>query len=87
MLNGRQEMTGKKAYCNCSERRAITAGVEDDFGYWDVCIGCGKKIEDGYHFYNHYDGEDHEVFWDRMVIFWSNMSWLKMIVFVKRQDI
>lgn len=63
MLNRRQEMTGKNAYCNCFERRVITAGFEDDFGYWDVWIGCGKKIEDGYHFYNHYDGEDHEGFW------------------------
>ncbi len=36
---------------------------DDEFGYWDVCVDCGKKIENGYHYYNHYDGEDHEVFW------------------------
>ena len=29
-------------------------------GYWDACCNCGKKIEDGHHFYNHYDGEDHD---------------------------
>ncbi len=56
-------MTGKNEYCNCSERRAISSGFENDFGYWDVCIDCGKKIEYGYHYYNHYDCEDHEEFW------------------------
>ena len=29
-----------------------------DFGYWDVCSDCNKKIEDGFHQYNHYDGVD-----------------------------
>lgn len=56
-------MTRNNEYCNCLRCKAITSGYEDDFGYWDVCLGCGKKIEDGHHFYNHYDGEDHEVFW------------------------
>ena len=55
-------MTGKNLYCNCSKRRAITSGFEDDFGYWDVCIDCGRKVEDGCHFYNHYDGQDYEEF-------------------------
>ena len=34
---------------------------EDDWGFWDVCCDCGKKIEDGYHNYNHFDNEDHDV--------------------------
>ncbi len=50
-------------YCNCGLHVSITTGFEDDWGYWDVCTNCGKRIEDGYHFYNHYDGEDHEEFW------------------------
>lgn len=50
---------GKK-YCNCKNSSSITTGFEDDFGYWDVCCDCGKRIEDGYHYYNHYDGEDHD---------------------------
>lgn len=50
---------GKK-YCNCKNSSPITTGFEDDFGYWDVCCDCGKRIEDGHHYYNHYDGEDHD---------------------------
>ena len=53
----------KYEFCQCQSRCTITAGFEDDFGYWDVCCGCGKRIEDGYHYYNHYDGSDHEEFW------------------------
>lgn len=49
-------------YCNCKSRSAVTSGYDDGFGYWDICVYCGKKIEDGYHYYNHYDGEDHEMF-------------------------
>ena len=53
----------KKAsiYCQCKIRSAVTSDVEsDDFGYWDICCDCGKRIEFGYHEYNHYDGEDHD---------------------------
>ena len=50
-------------YCKCKGSMSITAGYEDDFGYWDICTKCGKKIEGGHHFYNHYDGKDHEEFW------------------------
>lgn len=53
---------GKLEYCQCGIRTAVTSGFEDDFGYWDVCTNCGKKIEGGHHFYNHYDGKDHEEF-------------------------
>ena len=51
-------------YCNCASQGPVTSGYEDDFGYWDVCMRCGKRIEGGYHQYNHYDGEDHEEFWE-----------------------
>ena len=47
-------------FCKCEELSSVTTGYEDDFGYWDVCCKCGKKIEDGHHYYNHYDGEDHD---------------------------
>jgi hypothetical protein len=47
-------------YCECKGRPCITSGHEDDWGYWDVCVKCGRRIENGYHYYNHYDGEDHE---------------------------
>ena len=50
----------KEDYCMCQNCSAITSH-EDEFGYWDVCCDCGKPIEDGFHYYNHYDGEDHDV--------------------------
>lgn len=56
-------MVSMDEYCNCKGIKSITTGFEDDFGYWDVCDNCGKKIEGGHHYYDHYDGEDHEVFW------------------------
>lgn len=58
----KSEMNDKNEYCNCTKHSSVTAGFEDDFGYWLVCTDCGKKIRDNYHYYNHYDGEDHEMF-------------------------
>jgi len=49
----------KDDYCKCKGQRSITS-YEGEFGYWDVCCNCGKPIEDGFHYYNHYDGEDHD---------------------------
>lgn len=53
----------RNGYCTCKELKAVTTEYEDDFGYWDVWCGCGKKIEDGHHYYDHYDGEDHDELW------------------------
>lgn len=47
-------------YCICKDPKESTTGFEDDWGYWYVCTSCKKKLEDEYHYYNHYDGEDHE---------------------------
>lgn len=52
----------KYEYCSCGGT-LVTSGFEDDFGYWDVCANCGKRKQNGHHFYNHYDGEDHEFFY------------------------
>lgn len=49
----------KKDFCKCQSVTAITS-EEGEFGYWDICCTCGKPLEDGYHYYNHYDGEDHD---------------------------
>lgn len=47
-------------YCTCGRRKGLTSDTEsDEWGYWDICVNCGKRIEDGFHYYNHYDGEDH----------------------------
>lgn len=56
-------MIENNRFCNCTGSKTITSGYGDDFGYWDVCVKCGRIIEDGYHFYDHYDGDDHEYFW------------------------
>lgn len=42
-------------FCKCKIIPSITTGFEDDFGYWNVCCGCGKRFEDGHHYCNHYD--------------------------------
>lgn len=49
----------EREYCRCSHSSAITT-VLDEWGCWDVCCDCGKPLEDGFHYYNHYDGEDHD---------------------------
>lgn len=48
----------KEDYCSCVNRSSRTS-YEEDLGYWDICCDCHKPIEDGFHYYNHYDGEDH----------------------------
>ena len=45
-------------FCKCTHCSAITSQMEE-FGYWDVCCDCGKPLEDGFHYFSHYDGEDH----------------------------
>lgn len=48
-------------YCACKMLKSITSDTEsNDFGYWDTCCVCGKHLEDGFHYYNHYDGEDYD---------------------------
>lgn len=50
----------KDKYCKCGCRNGVEIDMEsDDWGYWEICRECGKRVEDGYHYYNHYDGEDH----------------------------
>lgn len=50
----------KSEFCSCKNIISIYTDTESsDFGYWDVCSNCNKKLEDGFHYYNHYDGEDH----------------------------
>lgn len=51
-------MENKKEYCSCKECFP-TFNDECEWGFWEVCINCGKKIEGTYKEYNHYDGEDH----------------------------
>jgi len=46
-------------FCKCKNIKSVTS-VNDEFGYWDVCCECECKLEDGFHYYNHYDGEDHD---------------------------
>lgn len=47
-------------YCTCGCPKGVTSDTESaEWGYWDICCNCGKRIKDGFHYYNHYDGEDH----------------------------
>ena len=47
------------SYCKCPHQSSVTSESEE-YGYWDVCCDCGKPLEDGFHYYNNYDGEDHD---------------------------
>lgn len=48
-------------YCECGVVASMYADTESsDFGYWDLCSKCNKKIRDSFHYYDHYDGEDHD---------------------------
>ena len=49
----------KEDYCQCTTRKSITLYTVEE-GYWDICCQCKRPIECGFHYYNHYDGEDHE---------------------------
>lgn len=52
-------------YCKCQNITSVTSEEDDaGFGYWDICCSCGKRLEDGHHYYNHYDGEDHDDMWE-----------------------
>lgn len=48
-------------FCTCDNIIGTYSDIESSgFGYWDICANCNKKIEDGFHYYNHYDGEDND---------------------------
>lgn len=49
----------KVGYCNCYSSSAVTSENEE-WGYWEVCCSCDKPVEDGFHYYDHYDGKDHD---------------------------
>lgn len=51
-----QNHTNSNNFCQCKTLQFTTADFDDGFGYWDVCCKCGKKLENGYHGYKHYDG-------------------------------
>lgn len=54
-------MDKTEEYCTCGHPNGVTSDTESsEWGYWLVCCNCGKRIEDGFHYYNHYDGEDHD---------------------------
>jgi hypothetical protein len=48
-------------FCSCKVLKLISSDTESsEFGYWDTCCVCGKHLENGFHYYNHYDDEDHD---------------------------
>ena len=48
-------------YCTCTDSKGITSDVgSSEFGYWDICLKCGKRMEDGFHYYNHCEVEDQD---------------------------
>nr|WP_242828872.1 hypothetical protein [[Eubacterium] cellulosolvens] len=55
-------MKKEDQYCQCTESTAISTGYEDEFGYWQVCSKCGKKIEGEHHYYHGAD-QDADLEW------------------------
>lgn len=48
-------------YCKCNGAYPIYSDVDStEFGYFERCTNCNKKIDGELHYYNHYDGEDHD---------------------------
>ena len=47
-------------FCRCKKCSSV-ATEDTGFGFWLTCCDCGKRIEDSFEYYNHYDGEDHVV--------------------------
>ena len=48
-------------FCTCKCPSTIYADVDSsEQGYWDVCGDCNKRLEDGFHYYNCYEGEDYD---------------------------
>ena len=57
----KKEYNDDSKFCVCKKLRSVTTDTESsEFGYWDTCCLCGKHLEDGFHYYNHFDGEDHD---------------------------
>ena len=57
----KKEFVDDSEFCVCKKIRSVSSDTEaSEFGYWDTCCICGKHIEDGFHYYDHYDGEDHD---------------------------
>ena len=50
-----------KQICTCDNIKVTYSDTKSSsFSYWDICANCNKKFEDGLHYYNHYDGQDHD---------------------------
>lgn len=48
-------------FCTCGNITGTCSDTKSSsLGYWDICANCNKKIEDEFHYYNHYDGQDHD---------------------------
>lgn len=54
-----EELYTNRDFCKCANLSSVTSEISE-FGYYDVCCTCGKPLENGFHYYNHYDGEDHD---------------------------
>jgi hypothetical protein len=44
-------------YCTCKDSSGVYS-VTGEWGYWDCCSDCDKKIEDGFHYY----GEPEDIY-------------------------
>lgn len=48
----------KADYCRCNKCSSVSTELTE-FGFWSICCNCGKRLEDSFEYFNHFDGEDH----------------------------
>jgi len=58
--NVKEEKNESIDYCTCGANSIYADTESNSFGYFYRCSVCGKRIDDELHYYNHYDGEDHD---------------------------
>ena len=57
----RNELVDTSDFCSCKILHSVTDDTEStEFGHWDTSCICGKHLEDGFHYYGRYDGEDQD---------------------------
>lgn len=58
----RNELVDTSDFCSCRILHSVTADTEStEFGHWDTSCICGKHLEDGFRYYNHYDSENSDL--------------------------
>lgn len=53
-------------FCTCENCTCVSTEFSDWYE-WDVCSNCGKLIEGSIRSLDHYDGEDHVIYFEDLI--------------------